>query len=204
VAGIVAALAAAGVFAPRVPEPEQLREAVADQGEPVTAQVVLAAMAEADWHRPGLRLSDHSANLAFHPSHTEQLPDVLQAQAEDLVRLAGGEPADVSATVHIGHAEDGGRVPTRIRLAAGGPEQVLDYAGRAKYLSTVLHVWLARALRERGTGLRLAWLWSDQGVWLSGLRDGGVERLNAELGPAAEEGWAWVDEQPPMAAGDPP
>jgi hypothetical protein len=94
-------------------------------------------------------------------------------------------------------------VATRIRLADGGAERVLDYAGAAKYLSTVLHVSLARVLHERGTGRRLAWLWSDQGVWLSGLRDGGVDELNAALGRAAGEGWEWVDEQPPIAAGDP-
>jgi hypothetical protein len=94
-------------------------------------------------------------------------------------------------------------VPTRVRLTVDGAERVLDYAGAAKYLSTVLHVSLARVLRERATGLRLAWLWSDQGVWLSGLRDGEVGRLDAALGPAADEGWAWVDEQAPVAAGDP-
>jgi hypothetical protein len=39
-------------------------------------------------------------------------------------------------------------------------------------------------------------------VWLSGLPDGTVERLNADLGPAAGEGWEWVDKQPPTAAGE--
>lgn len=90
-------------------------------------------------------------------------------------------------------------MPTRIRIG----EQVIDYAGDVKYLSTVLHVALAAVLRERGTGRRLAWLWSDQGVWLTGVADGEVERLDAALGPAADEGWEWVDEQAPTAAGDP-
>jgi hypothetical protein len=204
VAEVVAALAEAGVFAPRVPDPDQLREAVADHGQPVTAAVVLAAMAEAGWHRPGFRASEHSANLAFHDSHVEQLPEVLLAQVEDIARLGGDGPA-VSADVEIGDPQDARQVPTRIRLRVGGTERVLDYAGAWKYLSTVLHVALAEALRERGTPRRLAWLWSDQGVWLSGLRPrpGEVERLNAALGQAAAEGWAWVDEQAPTAAGDP-
>jgi hypothetical protein len=199
----VAVLASAGVLAPHAPEPEQLREAVADHGEPVTADVVLAAMAEADWFRPSFRVSEYPANLAFHDSHGEQLAEVLRAQVEDIVRLAAGGLAGVSAVIEIRYPEDAGPVATRIRLADGGAERVLDYAGAAKYLSTVLHVSLARVLHERGTGRRLAWLWSDQGVWLSGLRDGGVDELNAALGRAAGEGWEWVDEQPPIAAGDP-
>jgi hypothetical protein len=78
---------------------------------------------------------------------------------------------------------------------------VLAYDGAGKYLSTVVHVALARILRERRTGRRLAWLWSDQGVWLTALSAGGVEKLNTALGPAAGEGWTWVDEQEPVAAG---
>jgi hypothetical protein len=38
-------------------------------------------------------------------------------------------------------------------------------------------------------------------VWLSGLPDGSVDRLNTALGAAAAEGWQWVDEQEPVAAG---
>ncbi|MDF3051635.1 MAG: hypothetical protein K0R87_3273 [Pseudonocardia sp.] len=61
---------------------------------------------------------------------------------------------------------------------------------------------LARILRARRTGHRLAWLWCDQGVWLSRLRDGEVDRLNIALGRASAEGWAWADEQPPIAAAE--
>jgi CHASE2 domain-containing sensor protein len=67
--------------------------------------------------------------------------------------------------------------------------------------STVVHVALSQLLRERRTGRRLAWLWNDQGVWLSGLSDGAVGRLNAALKSAAGEGWEWVDERDPVAAG---
>jgi hypothetical protein len=199
VARVVAVLAAAGVFAPQVPEPEQLSEAVADAGEPVTAEVVLMAVAEAGWHRPGFHSSEYVVNLAFHDSHVEQDVAGLRAQVEDVVRLCRGQAA---AVVEVGHPDGAGRIPTRIQIAAGGDEWVLDYAGAAKELSTVLHVSLARMLRERGAGRRLAWLWSDQGVWLTGLPDGEVERLNAALGQAAGEGWAWVDKEPPTAAGD--
>jgi hypothetical protein len=39
-------------------------------------------------------------------------------------------------------------------------------------------------------------------VWLSRLRDGEVDRLNIALGRASAEGWAWADEQPPIAAAE--
>jgi hypothetical protein len=104
-----AVLASAGVLAPHAPEPEQLREAVADHGEPVTADVVLAAMAEADWFRPSFRVSEYPANLAFHDSHGEQLAEVLRAQVEDIVRLAAGGLAGVSAVIEIRYPEDAGR-----------------------------------------------------------------------------------------------
>jgi hypothetical protein len=198
---VVAVLAAAGVFAPRAPEPAQLSEAVADAGEPVLAETVLMAGEEAEFWHPGFRAADHSANLAFHDSHVEQFADDLQAQADDVVRLAGGGLAGVSVAVEIGDPDRDGSVPTRLRLAVDGEERVLDYPGASKYLSTVLHVALAGIARDRRSERRLAWLWSDQGVWLAGLADGVVERLNAVLGEAAGEGWEWVDEQQPTAAG---
>lgn len=201
-ARVVAVLAGAGVFAPRVPDPVDLRGPVADSGEPVTAYDVLSALHEAEYHVPGFDAAAYSANLAFHADQVEQLVDGLRGHVDDLVRLAGGALADVSATVDLAWRTDTPRVPTTVRLRIGDEERVLAYDGAAKYLSTVVHVALARLLRERGTGLRIASLWSDGGIWLTALPDGGVERLNAALGPAAGEGWEWVDGQEPNAAGE--
>jgi hypothetical protein len=75
-----------------------------------------------------------------------------------------------------------------LRIRVDEDEQVINYTRAAKYLSTNLHVALARILRARRTGHRLAWLWCDQGVWLSRLRDGEVDRLNIALGRASAEG----------------
>lgn len=199
---VVAVLAAAGVFAPRTPDPTQLREGVADAGEPVLAEAVLMAVEEAGFLHPGFEPAAYAANLAFHDSHVEQFADVLQAQADDLARLAGDGLAGASVVVETGDAAGSARVPTRLHIAVDGVERVFGYAGAAKYLSTELHVALARIARGRRPARRLAWLWSDQGVWLSTLADGEVERLNAALGAAAGEGWEWVDEQQPTAAGD--
>ena len=199
---VVAVLADAGVFAPQAPEPAKLSEAVADAGEPVLAEAVLMAVEEAYFYHPGFRAADHSANLAFHDSHTEQFVDVLRDQVDDVVRLAVGGLAGVTVAVSVEGREGTAREAVRLRIAVDGVERVLDYAGAPKYLSTELHVVLAGIARERRSARRLAWLWSDQGVWLSGLADGDAERLNAVLGTAAGEGWEWVDEQRPTAAGE--
>ena len=199
---VVRVLADAGVFAPRVPDPADLRGPVADHGEPVTAAAVLAALHEADYYAPGFDASAYSAHLAFHDSHVEQFADVLQDQVDDLVRLSGGALADVAVAVELGGRAGSARVPTRIRLTVDGAGTVLAYDGAGKYLSTVVHVALAGILSARATGRRLAWLWNDQGVWLTALPDGAVDELNTALGPAAGEGWEWVDEQEPTAAGE--
>jgi hypothetical protein len=229
VAHIVATLHAAGVLAPSAPDPVLLQESVADHldlqheddesghpddpddpddlddpgadGVPVTA--VLAAVLEASYYHPEFRCEDHSANLVLHSSHTEQLAETLEAQIADLVRLARGAiVVDVQGVDQEFAADGAPGDRTRIRLSVDGAAQVLDYAGASKHLSTVLHVRLARALRDAGAGLRLAWLWDDQGTWVTVLGGVGVDRLNADLGldPDVDDVWEWIDEQEPVAA----
>ena len=101
-------------------------------------------------------------------------------------------------------ADDGGAVRTRLRLELStGDDRVLDYRGDPKYLSTVVHVAVARALHAAAPkGPWLAWTWSDQGVWLAVLRPAALEPLNRELGRALLEPWRWVDTEEPVAAGD--
>jgi hypothetical protein len=184
---------------------------VADAGEPVTLDVVLAALEEAASWRPGFRAEDHLRALAFHDSHVEQLPETLEAQVADLDRLAG-DALDVRLR-GVDLADEGRAVRTRLRLefataggtvdGAGGDEQALDYRGDPKDLSTVVHVAVARALRAAAPrGPWLAWTWSDQGVWLAAVRPAALEPLNRELGRALLEPWRWVDAQEPVAAGD--
>ena len=195
----------AGLFAPRAPQPADLVEAVADAAGPVTLDVVLAALEEADFWRPGFRAADHLRALAFHDAHVEQLPETLEAQVADLDRLAG-DALDVHLR-EVDLADDGGAVRTRLRLgfraADGERDEALDYRGDPKYLSTVVHVAVARALLAAApSGPWLAWTWSDQGVWLAALRPAALEPLNRELGRALSEPWRWVDTEEPVAAGD--
>lgn len=193
----------AGLFRPRAPRPVDLMESVADAGEPVTISTVLGAVGEAECWHPGFRADDHLAALEHHHSHVEQLPQSLEGQVDDLARLIGD--ALTVRLLEVDVADDG---RTRMRLLLGDDERTLDYQGHVKYLSTVLHATVARALRAARPvpadreWPRLAWTWSDQGAWIAALRTTTVEALNADLGKAVEEPWQWVDEQPPTAAGD--
>lgn len=91
--------------------------------------------------------------------------------------------------------------PGHLLITVDGAERAFEQIGAPKYLSTGLHAALATVLRERGSGYRFAWLWSDQGCWITLLPDGAVAALNAELQPAAGEAWSWIDEDPPLDAG---
>ncbi len=186
VAGIVSRLHAAGVLVPDAPDPANLHEAVADQGEPVTVDAVLAALHEASYHHPEFRLESCTANLVFHGTQVEQGPEYLREQIDDLVRLAGG-----ALRVEVTGIRQ--EPTTRIRWTLDGGEQVLTYAGATKYLSTVIHVTLARAMA--GAPRRFASLWTDQGMWITALPD------DADLS-ALPGDWEWLADQEPLAAGD--
>ena len=198
--GVVAALRAEGVLDGDEPDPPELAPLVADAGEPVTVDTVLSTLFETSDSAQPYR------NLAFHNSHCEQTDTALGEQVLDLSRLAGAVLRITLLSARQEFVADGApRNRTRLRLEIGGTERELDYPGQPKYLSTVLHVTAAKAVEAAGGWRRLAWIWSDQGVWSTALAAGGVERLNTAhgraIGPAG--GWEWVAEQAPVAAGEP-
>ena len=204
---VVSLMEQEGLFAPEVPDPALLFSGVADWDGPVTQEAVLNAAAEADYWHPDCNPAAWFANLVSHGSHSEQFADVLRAQIADLVRLAGGALTVRDLAIDLAVLDGRGPMPPcTIAMTVNGAAVTLRYAPAAKYLSTHLHVTLARALRTAGVGRRLAWLWTDQGPWIACLRDGAVERLNA--GPGHDRqgygGWSWIDEADPIAAGDPP
>lgn len=197
---VVAVLAGAGLFAPRTPDPDDLEEAVADAGEPVTVGAVLAALDEAAYWRPGCRPEDHRDALVEDGWNGEQLPETLRATIAELAALV----ADV-LEVRLESLEleaEGRYLRHRLTLVLDGERRVLDYLGDPTWLSTVPHVTVARAVHATGAPVRLATYGDDQTMWTVALRDGvTVERLNADLGPAAPDPWEWLDEQEPFAAG---
>lgn len=193
---IVDVLRGAGVLTAVPPEGEL------PDGDDVLAADVLSAAYEQLCVRAPLHV-DPVAELgpvAFHDSHVEQLTDSLAHQVADLVRLGGLD--DVTVDVELDDRSPTAVVPTTLRITDGTGVRTATYAGAAKYLSTVVHVELARLLHRRSTGTRLAWTWNDQGVWLTALTGVTVDELNTALGPAAGDGFTWVDQEEPIAAGE--
>lgn len=208
---VVTLMGDAGVFAPDVPDPAMLFEGVADWDGPVTQGAVLGALAEANYWHPDFDPERCMTNVVMHDSHAEQYEDTLEAQIADLVRLAGGalDVRDVATDLNLLDGHDGldGRgphPPCTITMTVNGKAVAMRYAPEAKYLSSHIHVALARALKAADCGKRLAWLWNDQGAWIACLPDGAVERLNAGPGfdKAGFGGWEWIDASEPFAAGD--
>lgn len=200
---IVRVMASQGLFVPEVPDPMLLFAAVAERDEPVKPEIVLDAIGEAEYYHPGTDPTRWLGNLVMHGSKAEQ--DEAQ-QIADIARLASGalEVRDIAVRRS---ALPGQPRASRVdvTMTVNGDPVTLGYAGHTKYLSTHIHHALACRLRAGGSGKRLAALWvPDQGVWLSVVADGTVERLNAELklGPRADCVWNWMDEDAPIAAGD--
>lgn len=197
---IVDALVRAGVLTVALELPD-----AALPGHDITPADVLSAFDEQLGLRepPGSLPLTEFGPLAFHDSHTEQLGATLREQVADLIRLGG--LTDVAVEVELEFDSSTPAVPTTLVITDGrstdGPRTVA-YVGATKYLSTVVHSELARLLRRRATGTRLAWTWNDQGVWITALTGVGVDELNADLGSAAGARFTWVDEEEPIAAGE--
>ena len=192
-----------GVFAPDVPDPAMLFEGVADWDGPVTQAAVLGALAEANYWHPGFDPELCMTNVVLHDSHAEQFAEVLRGQIADLVRLACGalDVRDVAIDLTLLNGP-GLHPPCTIGMTVNGEPVTLCYAPAGKYLSTHIHVALARALKAADCGKRLAWLWCDQGAWISCLSDGAVERLNSGPGfdKAGFGGWEWIETSDSIAA----
>lgn len=202
---VVSILAEEGLFQPEVPKPAALYPPVAERDEVPDQDVVLTALFEADYYDRSFEPARCMANLAFHDSKAEQFAETIESQFADLARLCGD--ALVIEDVEVDDRQidsTARRGPCVIRFRAADKPIELRYLAASKYLSTVLHVAVARALRETGAARRLAWLWNDQGAWIAALQAGGVERLNAAVGAvkAGHDGWSWIDQAEPVAAGE--
>ncbi|NWJ73441.1 hypothetical protein [Pseudonocardia alni] len=163
----VAVLERAGVLPSGVVEPDALAGGVADHGEPVTTGAVLGALGEAGpdgW----------DALLALLSTWAEQDP---AEHAAALDRLAGPDHrvAVAGASVEV----DG----TAVAVVTPGHPKALDPGPLAA---------AARALRDRGAP-RIAWLWTDQLLWLATPSVSPAE-LNDLLDQPVYELWEWADE----------
>jgi hypothetical protein len=197
---VVRVMAEHGVFAPEAPDPALLYAGVADIDESVKPDTILSILDEVSYYHPDADPAAWTPNLAMHDSKAEQDE---AAQIADLVRLAGGGLAVSDIRIEHG-AEVERRIPVTIAMTVNGEAVTLGYAGNVKYLSTHIHHALAARLDAANTGRRFAWLWTDQGAWISALPAGAVEAMNAalKLKPQSRCCWEWVSNAAPMGAGE--
>jgi hypothetical protein len=74
-----------------------------------------------------------------------------------------------------------------MRLVLNGEQQEWHWQGHVKYLSTVLHGHMARALERADTGRRFAFFYLDQGFIFACLEDGALDQLEGL--PSWGHGW---------------
>ncbi|WP_077147150.1 hypothetical protein [Sphingopyxis sp. KK2] len=199
----VAIMAEQGLFAPEVPDPALFFPGVAEMDESVKPDTILAALGELDYHHPGTDPARFMANLAMLDSKTEQDPAYLRGRIADLERLARGALQISDLVVDADWPPAGRIMPTRIAMTVNGAPLAIAYDGDVKYASTHIQHALAQRLDAAGAKRRFAWLWTDQGAWISALPDGAVEAMNGamKLTPQSRCCWAWVSDEVPMAAG---
>lgn len=197
---VVRVMAEHGVFAPDVPDPALLYAGVAEMDESVKPDTILSILEEVSYYHPDADPAAWMANLVMHDSKAEQ--DEAE-QIADLVRLANGGLEVGDVRIDYG-AEVDRRISVTIAMTVNGEPVTLAYPGNVKYLSTHIHHALATRLDAAATGRRFAWLWTDQGAWISALPKGAIEAMNAtlKLKPQSRCYWEWVSDAAPMAAGD--
>jgi hypothetical protein len=202
---VVSVLAEQGVFAPDSPDPALFFPGVAEMDESAKPDTILAALGELDYYHPGTDPARFMANLAILDSKTEQEPAYLRGRIADLERLAGGALQIADLVIDADWPPAGRIMSTHIAMTVNGAPLAIAYDGDAKYASTHIQHALSLRLDAAGAGHRFAWLWTDQGAWISALPDGAVEAMNGalKLTPQSRCCWAWVSDEAPMAAGQP-
>lgn len=190
-ARLLHALHDAGIIAPDLPEAAQLQEALADYGEPVDMTAVLFALNEAHYAHADFDADRYLANLRFHNEHIEQFADTLCAYCDDMCTLAQCDNWQIIRLECTDMPAAAGRMRVTARLLIGA--QTLDMAEIffSKYLNTAWYVHIARALVADGAPRRLAWIYDDSGIWLTGL----AADTDLQCLPHAIAGWRWVDEE---------
>lgn len=163
----LAVLERAGVLPPGVVEPDALVGGVADHGEPVTSGSVLGALGEAG------------------PDGWDTLLALLSTWAEQ-------DPAEHAAALDRLAGPEHRVAVTAASMAVDGTVVAALTPGHPKALDPAPLVAAARALHDRGAP-RIAWLWTDQLVWLATPSVSPAE-LNDLLDQPAYELWEWADE----------
>lgn len=192
----VQAMADAGVFAPEAPDPAILYPGVAEQDEPVKPDTILLALVEANYYHPDFDPASCMANLAQHDIQVEAFADYYEAIVADLVRLSRGALTVTDLAVTQTGSPQGDRmVRTTVAMTVNGEPLALEADHHVKYFHGFVHEALAARMPA---DLRLAWLWVDQGAFVTALPPGAVETMNTafKLTEKSRCQWEWIAPRP--------
>lgn len=188
----VQVMADAGVFAPQTPDPAILYPGAAEQDEKVESDTILLALVEADYYHPDFDPMSCMANVTLHDMQVETFADYYEAVIADLVRLSRGALTVTDLAITQTDSPQGDRmVRTCVAMTVNGEPLTLEADHHIKYFDPFVHQALAARMPA---DLRFAWLWVDQGAFVTALPPGAVEAMNAalKLTDKSRCHWEWV------------
>ncbi|MFL9839504.1 hypothetical protein ABS767_00890 [Sphingomonas sp. ST-64] len=196
---VVKVMAQAGVFATTPPDPALLYAGAAEMGWSIQPDVILLALQEADYYHPGFDPAPHFATLAFHDIQVETPAERIEAMIRDLERLSVGALviADLRVAQDIVDA-DARTVRTSATLTINGMPLSVTEDHHFNYFPLGLHRALAAHMPP---DRRFAWLWVDQGAFVTALPPRAVEAMNEalKLTPKSRCFWDWITDIDPPA-----
>ncbi len=189
---MVDALARAGLFAPQVPDAALAFPHVADStengAEEIALEDVLLALSDPrEWFGDALDPAHWTERFVVHETQVEQEPEYLVQQVRDMARISQGALVVEQVEVIEGNIGGDRSVPVTMRLVLNGEQQEWHWQGHVKYLSTVLHGHMARALERADTGRPFAFFYLDQGFIFACLEEGALDLLEGL--PSWGHGW---------------
>ncbi len=189
---VVRVMAQAGVFAPTPPDPALLYAGAAEMNWSIQPDVVLLALLEAEYYHPGFDPAPHLANLALHDIQVETPAERIETMIRDLERLSAGALVIADLQVAQEIIDPAARtVRTSATMTINGTPLTFTEDHHFKYFPPGLHPAIAAHMpAER----RFAWLWVDQGAFVTALAPGTVEVMNAalKLTPNSRSCWDWI------------
>lgn len=196
---VVRVMTQAGVFAPTPPDPALLYAGAAEMDWSIQPDVILLALPEASYYQPGFDPAPHLANLALHSIQVETPAEYIETMIRDLERLSAGALAIADLQVSQEIVDPDARtVRTSATMTINGTPLSFAEDHHCKYFPIGLHPVIAAHMPP---DRRFAWLWVDQGAFVTALAPGAVEAMNAalKLTPNSRSCWDWIVEQPAAA-----
>jgi hypothetical protein len=143
--------------------------------------------------------------LGFLDSKGEQLAEGIVDDVAMLERVTDGALAlgidRITVPPYAAMADSDIELDLRI----SGSVVPLRWRSAAKYASTILPVYIARAYHALGRDDALATLWSDQGSFILRLTPAQYRSFNARMSrqECGDDRFGWLHRETPFASGDP-